>query len=146
MKGFVSETAMNVLVVSTSEATIATVSANIDGVNYTWQGTAKKVSSDRYNAVIGTKLALGRAMAKAANQMIRQANGLVKSIDDNARQSEQSKTKKVPNKFVISSKNKRSRYRRPRALPRANSRTPSNGSSLPVVVESAPVVTHGPIS
>lgn len=139
MKGFVSESSMNVLVVSTTEATIATVSLNIDGVNHSWQGTAKKVSSDKYNAMIGTKLALGRALIKAGSQLVRQANGLVKSIDDNAVQAEKSKAAPKPSKFMIT----RSKPKfRPRSLPRAR----NNGNKASVVVESSPVVTHGPLS
>lgn len=142
MKGFVTESCMDILIVSTNEATIATISLRIGGIDHTWQGTAKKVSSDRYNASVGTKLALGRALAKASNQLLRQANGFVKSVDDNTRQSIESRTKKKPSKFTIS-KFRSKKLKRKLSSSRSSSNRNGQGS---LMIESTPIVTHGPIS
>jgi len=74
-------------VVHSSEATIALVTMEVDGVSYTWTGTAKKDPTDKFDPEVGTKLALARAFTSAASQMNRQAQGKVKCIDDNARAS-----------------------------------------------------------
>jgi hypothetical protein len=84
------ELAASVSVVSSSEATIAMIAITYpDGVTHTWTGTAKRDPEDKFNAEVGTKLALSRAFRSAASQLDRQANGLVKNIEDNLRQREQ---------------------------------------------------------
>lgn len=83
------ELAASVSVVSSSEATIATVTiTDNDGITHTWTGTAKRDPEDKFNAEVGTKLALSRAFRSAASQLGRQADGLVKNIEDNLRQRE----------------------------------------------------------
>lgn len=74
-------------VVSTGEATIAVVSIEIDGITHSWEGTAKRDTSDKFNLEIGRKLAMSRALDKAARQLERQANGMVKCTEDNRIQS-----------------------------------------------------------
>lgn len=125
-KSFFIEDSINVSIFSSSEATIAVLHVTINNNEYIWTGTAKKTPSDRFNAEVGLKLALGRALMSGAKQMLRQGNGLVKSIDDNAKASEEAKKTKPLSKFKIT---RRSRHLAP------------NKSSTPIV-EHTPLVTH----
>lgn len=70
-------------VTTTPEATVAVLTGWIDGENYTWTGVSKRFPGDRYAPGIGVKLASGRALLRAAKQLIKQGNGLVKNMDDN---------------------------------------------------------------
>jgi hypothetical protein len=78
-------------IIATADATIAVMFAVIDGKEYRWTGTAKRVPEDKFVPEIGAKLALGRALEKAGRQLQRQANGFVKSMDDNAVHSAQAR-------------------------------------------------------
>lgn len=88
-------------VVSSGEATIAVVSIDIDGILHSWEGTAKRDNGDKFNIEIGRKLALSRALDKAARQLERQANGLVKCTEDNRLQSLASRNKPRPQRFRV---------------------------------------------
>lgn len=110
-------------VVSSNEATIAAVSILIDGVTHTWEGTAKRSTGDKFNPEIGRKLALARALSKAGRQLERQANGLVKSAEDNRLQALAATKKPVPSRFRVSNsaKSKRPRVRAAQTRHRATS-------------------------
>ena len=71
-------------VVVTSEATVAVVTAVVEGQTYTWTGVAKVYPGDKPKREIGIKLAVSRALSRAAKQLAKQAEGEVKNIDDNA--------------------------------------------------------------
>lgn len=94
-----------VVTFSTSEATIAELSVEIDGVTHSWAGTAKRDPLDEYNEQIGERLAVGRAFEKAARQLLRQGNGFVKSADDNRQQSEAAKLRPVPKRYRVIGRN-----------------------------------------
>lgn len=64
-----------------------------DGVElYEWTAASKLDPADKFDYEIAVKLATGRALEKAGRQLIRQANGRVKNIDDNRKQSTEQKT------------------------------------------------------
>lgn len=88
-------------IVSTSEATIVVVGGQVGGEQFQWAGTAKRFPGDKHLPQIGIRLALSRAFAKASKQMARQANGAVKSLDDNRRQSQEAKKRKRPEKYKV---------------------------------------------
>lgn len=88
-------------VVSSSEATIAVVSILIDGVTHNWTGTAKRTPGDKFSSEIGRKLALSRALSKAARQLERQANGLVKSAEDNRLQAQRARKRGIPKRYRV---------------------------------------------
>ena len=70
-------------VVSSREATIATVSFEVDGQQFLFTGTAKVDPSDRFDPAVGVELALARAFESASKRLNRRANGLVKCAEDN---------------------------------------------------------------
>lgn len=74
---------LHLSVTSSSEATIAVLDGTIDGESYVWTGVAKRFPGDKYVPSIGRKLAIGRALASAGRQLIKQGNGLVKCTDHN---------------------------------------------------------------
>lgn len=88
---------MNLLLTTTSssEATIATLTGNIDGEIFTWTGTAKRFPGDKFIPDIGRKLAIGRAFASAGRQFLKQGNGLVKSSDHNRAAAKLSREKRA---------------------------------------------------
>jgi len=91
---------INLDVVTTPEATVAVLSGIINGEAYTWNGVSKRFPGDRYIPAIGIKIAVGRAFARAAKQMLKQGNGLVKNMDDNReRQAEQAKAQKASPRY-----------------------------------------------
>lgn len=71
-------------VVTTREATIAVLTATVDGEEMSWTGTAKRFPGDKWVPGIGLRLAVGRAFAKGGSRLQRQGNGFVKNLDDNA--------------------------------------------------------------
>lgn len=109
-------------VVSTNDATIAVVSLVLDGVPFIWTGTAKREPGDRFSKEIGERLALSRAFDKAHKQMLRGANGLIKSAEDNRVQSKAQRKRPRPEVYEVRGKAKNKKRRRS-ALPR-RSHTP----------------------
>lgn len=87
----ITEYDVSVETVTSSEATIASISTVIDGEIRTWTGTAKREPHDRFDPEIGKNLALSRAFAKASRKLEKAANGMVKSADDNRAQAAKSK-------------------------------------------------------
>lgn len=95
-------------IVTTREATIAVLTATIDGQELSWTGTAKRFPGDKWVPGIGVRLAVGRAFAKAGNRLQRQGNGFVKNLDDNAvREHKPAPTKLRPRSGVKRDKNTR---------------------------------------
>lgn len=89
----VADSVITIELAVTREATIAQATGLIetagDGVElYNWSAASKLDPADKFDREIAIKLATGRALLKAGNQLIRQANGRVKNIDDNKKQSE----------------------------------------------------------
>lgn len=74
--------------VATEEASIATLSFDFTMPNGEVQrievhGTARKDPIDRFDEEIAIKLAMSRALDRAARKLAKQANGKVKANDDN---------------------------------------------------------------
>lgn len=78
---------LHVDVQHSSEASVALLTGEFDGEDYTWTGAAKVTPGDKWDKEVGEKLAISRALMKAAVQLNRQANGRMKCLEDNAQQS-----------------------------------------------------------
>lgn len=86
---------------SSSQATVASLSGEIDGVRVTWTGTAKVMPGDKFDREAGEKLALSRALLAAGAQLHRQAQGRMKCLEDNAEHSRQSRAEKEKEKELL---------------------------------------------
>lgn len=64
------------------DATIAICNTTIGDQQYLWTACSKRDAQDPYNPEVGIKLAVARVLENAARQLAKQANGIVKSIDD----------------------------------------------------------------
>lgn len=76
-----------ITVVFSSDATTGIGFATIDGESYTWSASAKVDPLDDFDREVAIKLTVGRVLEKASKQLLRQAEGRVKNIDDNRKQS-----------------------------------------------------------
>jgi hypothetical protein len=88
-KYFYDEQFVSAEITTTNDVSIAIVRAEINGEVYVWTGSSKRfcgdgtTPADRANPDVGARLALSRAFANASRQLERQANGIVKSDNDN---------------------------------------------------------------
>ena len=88
---------LEVDVITTADASIAVVQAEIHNETYEWSGTARRFhgdeneDGDRHDPEVGAKLALSRAFRSAASQLERQAMGKLRSNDHNRLASREAK-------------------------------------------------------
>ncbi len=106
--------------VTSSEATIASISMIIDGEAHTWTGTAKREPDDDFDLEIGQTLALSRAFAKATKKLTKRANGMVKAADHMREQQKIQKARPEPQFHTLRSRRKSATRQRRQPVPQAS--------------------------